>query len=253
VGGAIQSVFEQLLSVSSAKGSGFLVLVDPDRVSPERLPGFASLCARAGVDAFLVGGSLTFSGSLDGIIDSIKRASGLRVILFPGNASQISRAADAILFLSLVTCRNADFLIGEHVKAAPLIHRWSLEVIPTAYLLVESGPLTSVQFMTQSLPIPRDKTDLAVAHALAGKYLGMKLIYLEAGSGAGMSVPEQMVEAVGSATALPVVVGGGLRTAEDAGKLARAGAKFVVVGNALEETGEFSFLEEISSAVHFLE
>jgi len=250
--GAIQSVFEQLLSVSSVKGSGFLVLVDPDRVSPERLPGFAGLCARAGVDAFLVGGSLTFSGSLDELIDSIKRASGLPVILFPGNACQISRAADAILFLSLVTCRNADFLIGEHVKAAPLIHRWSLEVIPTAYILVESGPVTSVQFITQSIPIPRDKTDLAVAHALAGKYLGMKLIYLEAGSGAGMFVPDQMVEAVSSATALPVVVGGGLRAAEDAGKLARAGAKFVVVGNAIEESGEFSFLEEISSAVHFL-
>jgi phosphoglycerol geranylgeranyltransferase len=216
------------------------------------VPVFASLCAKAGVDAFLVGGSLTFSGSLDELINSMRKASGLPIILFPGNACQISRAADAILFLSLVTCRNADFLIGEHVKAAPLIHRWSLEVIPTAYLLVESGPLTSVQFVTQSIPIPRGKTDVAVAHALAGKYLGMKLVYLEAGSGAGVPVPHQMVEAVSSATGLPVVVGGGVRGPGDAGRLARAGAKFVVVGNALEEGGESSFLQEISSAVHFL-
>jgi phosphoglycerol geranylgeranyltransferase len=252
VASGTQSLLERLLSTSSAKGSGFLVLVDPDRVVPDKVPGFASLCAKAGVDALLVGGSLTFSGNLDELISSIKKASGLPVILFPGNACQISRAADAILFLSLLTCRNADFLIGEHVKAAPLIHRWSLDVIPTAYVLVESGPLTSVQFITQSLPIPRDKTDLAVAHALAGKYLGMKLVYLEAGSGAGLPVPCQMVEAVSSATALPVVVGGGIRAAKEAGRLARAGAKFVVVGNALEESGELSFLQEISSAVHFL-
>jgi len=252
VAGASKSVFDKLLKVSSAKGSSFLVLVDPDNVPPDKVPGFAENCARSGVDAFLVGGSLTFSGDLDSLIVTTKRASALPVILFPGSASQISKEADAVLFLSLLTCRNADFLVGEHVKAAPLIRRWSLEVIPTAYLLVESGPLTSVQFMTQSLPIPRSKVDLAVAHALAGRYLGMRLIYLEAGSGAEMPVPGRMVEAVGSATALPVAVGGGLRTAEEAGRLARAGAAFVVIGNALEQSSEFSFLEEISSAVHFL-
>ncbi|MCX5800352.1 MAG: geranylgeranylglyceryl/heptaprenylglyceryl phosphate synthase [Candidatus Eisenbacteria bacterium] len=250
---ATRPVFESLLSASSRKGSEFLVLVDPDRVSPDKVTDFADSCAQAGVDAFLVGGSLTFSGRLDELISSIKKAAGLPVILFPGNAYQISREADAILFLSMLTCRNADFLVGEHVKAAPLIHRWSLEVIPTAYLLVESGPLTSVQFVTQSLPLPRGKIDLAVAHALAGKYMGMKLIFLEAGSGARYAVPHEMVEAVSSATALPVVVGGGIRTAEEAGRLARAGAKFVVVGNALEECKELSLLEEISSAVHFLE
>ena len=248
----MQSVFEKLLFVSSCKGSAFFVLVDPDRVSSDKVSGFADLCAKADVDAFLVGGSLTFSGHLDELVSSIKKASGLPVLLFPGNACQISGAADAILFLSLLTSRNADFLVGEHVKAAPFIHRWSLEVIPTAYLLVESGPLTSVQFITQSFPIPRDKFDLAVAHALAGKYMGMKLVYLEAGSGAGLPVPHQMVEAVSSATALPVIVGGGVRTAEKAGQLARAGARFVVVGNALEEDGGSSLLREISSAVHFL-
>jgi putative glycerol-1-phosphate prenyltransferase len=248
----MQSVFERLLSASCAKGSAFLVLLDPDRVSPDKVPEFAGLCARADVDGFLVGGSLTLSDSLDELIGTVKRASGLPVVLFPGNAYQISRVADAILFLSLLTGRNADFLVGEHVKAAPLIHRWSLEVIPTAYLLVESGSLTSVQFITQSLPIPRDKIDLVVAHALAGKYLGMKLVYLEAGSGAGLPVPHQMVEAVSSVTALPVAAGGGVRTPEEAGELARAGARFVVVGNALEEGVEFSLLKEISSAVHFL-
>lgn len=250
---AAQSVYGRLLSVSSQKGSAFLVLIDPDKVSSERVPGFVDLCTRKDVDAFLVGGSLTFSGHLDELLNSIKRVSSLPVLLFPGNACQISAQADAILFLSLLTSRNPDFLVGEHVKAAPLVHQWSLEVIPTAYLLVESGPLTSVQFITQSLPIPRDKNDLAVAHALAGKYMGMRLIYLEAGSGAGQPVPYSMVREVATATSLPVIVGGGIRTGEQAGKLARAGAKFVVVGSALEDGAEGSLLGEISSAVHFIQ
>jgi putative glycerol-1-phosphate prenyltransferase len=247
-----ERVFDQLLSVSSQRGSAFLILLDPDAIRPDAVADLAALCTEGGADAFLVGGSLTFSGDLDEIVLSIKRSSTLPVILFPGNATQISENADAILFLSLLSSRNADFLIGEHVKAAPLVHRLSLEVVPTAYLLVESGTLTSVQFMTQSLPLPRDKVDLAVAHALAGKYLGMRLIYLEAGSGASMAVPTEMIEAVSSATSLPVAVGGGVRSPDQARDIAKSGARFVVVGNALEKNGGLAFVEELSSAIHHL-
>ncbi|UCF78959.1 MAG: geranylgeranylglyceryl/heptaprenylglyceryl phosphate synthase [Candidatus Eiseniibacteriota bacterium] len=203
-----QPVFERLLSVATRRGSAFLVLVDPDAVRPDAAADFAALCNEGGADGFLVGGSLTFSGNLDELIRSIKRSSSLPVVLFPGNACQISESADAILFLSLLSSRNPDFLIGEHVKAAPIVRRLSLEVVPTAYLLIESGTLTSVQYVTQSLPIPREKTDIAVAHALAGEYLGMKLVYLEAGSGAKLPVPREMIEAVCAAGSLPVAVGG---------------------------------------------
>ncbi|KPJ59449.1 MAG: hypothetical protein AMJ46_11045 [Latescibacteria bacterium DG_63] len=247
-----RAVFDKLLSVSSQRGSAFLALVDPDAISPDEVADFAAACSEGGVDAFLVGGSITLSGNLDEIVRSIKRSSTLPVILFPGNASQISEHADAILFLSLLSSRNADFLIGEHVKAAPLLHRLSLEVVPTAYILIESGTLTSVQFITQSLPIPRDKTDLAVAHALAGKYLGMELVYLEAGSGAALPVPTEMIEAVSSATSLPVAVGGGVRSPDQARSIAKCGAQFVVVGNALERNGGGSFIEELSSAIHHI-
>ncbi len=244
-------VFPGLLSVASERGSAFLVLVDPDKTPPAAAGALAAVCSDVGVDGFLVGGSLSFSGRLDELVLSIKQSSDLPVILFPGNASQVSGQADAILFLSLLSSRNAEFLIGEQVRAAPLLQRLSIEVIPTAYLLVESGSLTSVQSVTQSLPIPRDKCDIAVAHALAGKYLGMKLIYLEAGSGARRCVPEEMVGAVSSATGMPVSVGGGVRTPEEARALAQAGASFVVVGNALEEAGDVSFMKELSCAVHF--
>ncbi len=245
-------IFSRLLGVSSQRGSAFLILVDPDAINPDAVEDFVALCTEGGADAFLVGGSLTFSGNLDDIVRSIKRSSALPVILFPGNATQISENADAILFLSLLSSRNADFLIGEHVKAAPLVHRLSLEVVPTAYLLVESGTLTSVQFITQSLPLPRHKVDLAVAHALAGKYLGMKLVYLEAGSGAAKTVPAEMIEAVSSATSLPVAVGGGVRSPDQAREMAKSGARFVVVGNALEKNGGLALVKELASAIHHL-
>lgn len=244
-------VFSNLLSASSRRGSAFLVLVDPDKTSPSQASSLARLAEEGGVDALLVGGSQGFSGSLDGLIAAVKESSGLPVVLFPGSACQLSDRADAILFLSMLSSRNPQYLIGEHVKAAPVLRRMSIEVIPTAYLLVESGTLTSVQFVTQSLPIPRDKVDLAVAHALAGKYMGMRLVYLEAGSGAGAPVPAEMVQAVSLTTELPVAVGGGVRTAEQAGRFARSGASFVVVGNAIETTGELCFLKELSEAIHF--
>ena len=246
-----EKVFSALLSASSRLGSAFLVLVDPEKTSPDQARSLAAHAQEGGVDAFLVGGSQGVCGSLDELVTAVRESSGLPVILFPGSACQISEKAHALLFLSMLSSRNPQYLIGEHVKAAPVLRRMSIEIIPTAYLLVESGTLTSVQYVTQSLPIPRDKVDLAVAHALAGKYMGMKLVYLEAGSGAGTPVPAEMVQAVSLTTDLPVAVGGGIRSPEQAGRFARSGASFVVVGNALETTGEPSFVKELAAAVHF--
>lgn len=239
-----------MLSASSRQGSAFLVLVDPDKTSPSQARSLAKLAEESGVDGLLVGGSQGFCGSLDELAAAVKESTGLPVILFPGSACQLSDRADAILFLSMLSSRNPQYLIGEHVKAAPVLRRMSIEIIPTAYLLVESGTLTSVQFVTQSLPIPREKVDLAVAHALAGKYMGMRLVYLEAGSGAAAPVPAEMVQGVSLTTDLPVAVGGGVRTPEQAGRFARSGASFVVVGNVLE-TGAASLVKELAAAVHF--
>jgi phosphoglycerol geranylgeranyltransferase len=168
----------------------------------------------------------------------VKQATSKPVIIFPSSSSSISAHADAILFLSLISGRNANLLIGEQVKSAPIIKDLGLETIPTAYMLIESGVLTSVSYMSNSLPIPRDKADIACAHALAGQYLGMKMVYLEAGSGAQYTVPLAMIEQVSSYIDIPIIIGGGIRDEEYAEDAARAGASFVVIGNALEDKPE---------------
>jgi phosphoglycerol geranylgeranyltransferase len=171
-------------------------------------------------------------------------------VIFPGDATQVSPHADALLFLSLVSGRNADLLIGEHVKAAPRIRRYELEVIPVAYMLVESGDTTSVQFISQSLAIPRRKPELALAHALAGEYLGMKMAFLEGGSGAPEHVPVDMINAVTGYVTIPVIVGGGIKTPDQAGAVARAGASFIVTGDVIEKRGSVEMLRDFAAAVH---
>ena len=166
------------------------------------------------------------------------------VILFPGSNIQLSEYADAVLYLSLISGRNPEFLIGTQVLGAPIVKKMGLEAMSTGYMLVEGGRMSSAEFMSNSKPIPRDKQDIAVAHALAGEYLGMKFIYLEAGSGAICSVPETMVEEVTSLVNIPIIVGGGIRTPEDARHKVEAGASFVVTGNILENKKNISMIEE---------
>jgi phosphoglycerol geranylgeranyltransferase len=174
----------------------------------------------------------------------------LPVIIFPGSYTQITSAADAILFTSLISSRNPQYLIDEQVKGAPFVRSAGLESIPTGYVLVESGSLTSVQFISGSLPIPRDKPDIACAHALAAQYLGMKLVYFEAGSGAESAVPVEMVREVAATIDLPLLVGGGLHTPEDCAVRIDAGAAFIVVGTRLEGSNELSYLREMTAATH---
>jgi phosphoglycerol geranylgeranyltransferase len=242
------SVYDLLMGVACDRGAGHLVLLDPDRLDAAGLRTMAREASDGGADAILVGSSLLLTGDFDGLVALVKEGASVPVILFPGSASQVSRHADAIFYLSLVSGRNPDLLIGEHVKAAPLLKRYDVEVIPVAYMIVESGTLSSVAYMSHTLPIPRDKADIAMTHALAGEYLGMKMAYLDAGSGARLSVPTAMIEAVSSYISIPLIVGGGIRTPEQAREAVEAGASFVVTGNVLE--GNADRVGEFARAVH---
>lgn len=212
----------------------FAILVDPDKHSRDALPGIGRKAGEAGVDFILVGGSLV-SGSVDETVTLLKQTTGVPVVLFPGNVLQLSSRADGILLLSLISGRNPEFLIGNHVIAAPVLRNTGLEIIPTGYILVENGRTTSVEYMSNTKPIPADKTDLAVATAMAGEMLGHKLIYLEAGSGARDKVNAVMIRAVRAQIGIPLVVGGGIENGEQIREAYRAGADIVVVGSAIEK------------------
>jgi|TARA_B100000809_G_C15063046_1_gene503097 putative glycerol-1-phosphate prenyltransferase len=245
----VTTTLEYLLDVRARRGAGYLTLLDPDRLSLDELESRAQLCADAGADAILVGTSLMLSASSNTkLFDRLRQAVEIPVISFPGDAGQVVGSAHAILFLSMVSGRNAELLIGQHVRAAPLLKEAGVEVIPTAYMLIESGTLTSVEYISATRPIPRGKDDIAMAHALAAQYLGMKLVYLETGSGAAASVPASMIQAVSQYVDLPVIVGGGVRDPEAAREKVEAGAAFVVTGTAVED--DPGRLRELSAAVH---
>jgi putative glycerol-1-phosphate prenyltransferase len=246
-------IYQKLLNIKEEKGAGFFVLLDPDKLGILEIVDLAKKAEKDEVDGLLVGSSLLLSSNFDKAVQKIKENVKIPVIIFPGNANQVSPYADAILFLSLISGRNPAFLIGEQVKAAPVIKEYNLETIPTGYMLVESGQVSSVQFMSQTLPLPKDKPDIAKAHALAAEYLGMKLIFLEAGSGAKESVPGELILEIKDFITLPIIVGGGIREPEQAYKKAKSGASFVVIGNALEQSKNQTRLKEFSQAIHWKE
>lgn len=232
-------------------GKLFAILVDPDKHDRTSISAIGKTAGRDTVDFILVGGSLV-SGSMDETVALLKETTDLPVILFPGNVLQISPHADGILLLSLISGRNPEFLIGNHVIAAPVLRKTNLEIIPTGYILVENGLTTSVEYMSNTKPIPADKIDLAVATAIAGEMLGHKLIYLEAGSGAKENVNAGMISEVRSHISIPLVVGGGIHSAGQIRETYRAGADIIVVGSAIEKKPEvvadlFSYVAEIKS------
>ncbi len=190
------------------------------------------------------------AGEFDAYVRELKLETQLPVIGFPGSVSQVSGWLDAILFLSLVSGRNPEHLIGQHVYASPKLHKLKLETIATAYMLVESGALTAAQYMSGTTPLPRSKPDIAVATALAAEMMGMRLHYLDAGSGAKNLVPLEMISAVAEICRRPLMVGGGLRTPQDVSDRVRAGAKLVVVGNAIEDRPDRGYIAELASAAH---
>lgn len=240
-------------SLTSLLFSGFShpaiwLLLDPDAQSPEELARTAAEGEAAGVKVILIGGSFIEHDGFDEAVKSVKRQVRIPVVLFPGGSRQISRHADGVLFMSLLSGRNPQYLIGEQVMAAPLIKRFGLPVLPMAYLLIESGAVTSAEFVSDTKPIPRDKPKFAAAHAMAAELFGMQAVYLEAGSGAKLPVPAEMIRMVSKSVEIPVIVGGGITSPELAAIAEKAGAKAIVVGTAVEKTG-VGILAEIVKAV----
>ncbi|HMV13885.1 MAG TPA: geranylgeranylglyceryl/heptaprenylglyceryl phosphate synthase [Chitinophagales bacterium] len=221
------------------------VLIDPDKTNLKKLSTLIVSANKANIDFFLVGGSLLQKNNLEEIVVYLKKHSKKKVILFPGNPTQICAKADGILLLSLISGRNADLLIGNHVQAAPLLKQSKLDIIPTGYILIESGTATTVSYISNTTPIPANKPEIAVCTALAGEQLGLQCIYLEAGSGAKNAVHQETIRAVRKSISLPLIVGGGLRSKAQIEAAFDAGADIVVVGTAIENN--IHFLDEIKS------
>ncbi|MFB0515416.1 MAG: geranylgeranylglyceryl/heptaprenylglyceryl phosphate synthase [Candidatus Neomarinimicrobiota bacterium] len=244
------SVFQTLMQRLAIQKANYLVLIDPDRKNDGRLNELVSGVNESGADAILVGGSLIMDGGFESRVSTIKAASRVPVILFPGSSNQLTKQADAVLFMSLLSGRNPQYLIGEQVQAAPVVKHLGLEVIPTGYLLMAGGNPTAVELMSSSQPLPMDKPDIVLAHALAAQYLGMYLVYLEAGSGAQRSVPEDVIRNVAGELDIPLIVGGGIRKPEEAAGKVRAGARFVVTGTIVEQEGGPDIMRAFAAAVH---
>ena len=225
----------------------FALLIDPDKQNEADLLRLTEkINSPTGPDIVLVGGSLLFS-NIDDTVATLKRNTQKPVVLFPGSAMQVSDKADGILLLSLISGRNPEFLIGQHVLAAPALAKSGIEVLPTGYMLIGEENYTSVRYISNTNPIPYNKTDIAVATAMAGQMLGLQMLYLEGGSGAAKPVSVSMIEAVRRAVSLPLIVGGGLRSAADVETALQAGADIVVVGTSIESN--YALVEEIGRTV----
>ena len=242
------SIYRDICDARKKGEKKFVVLIDPDKVRLGKIDKVLSLAADAQVDYFFIGGSLIVNDMLDMLLDSIKKSCNIPMILFPGNSFQLSYKADALLFLSLISGRNADLLIGKHVLTAPYLKMSPLEIISTGYMLVEGGVPTTVSYMSNTSPIPSEKDDIALCTAMAGEMLGLKMMYLDAGSGAKKPVSKSMIEAVHGAIDIPLIVGGGINTPEKAKENVEAGADVIVVGNAIEKDPEL--IMDLSAAIH---
>lgn len=220
-------------------------MIDPDKADPQKVKKVVQASEKAGIDFYLVGGSLLLKNNIDDTIDVIRQYSGKKIYLFPGNPAQLSDKADGILLLSLISGRNAELLIGQHVQAAPALKASGLDILPTGYILVDGGKTTTVSYISNTTPIPSDKPEIAVCTAMAGELLGLKAIYLEAGSGAAQPVPAGMIRLVNENIHVPLIVGGGIRTLAQARKALNAGADVIVIGTAIEN--DIRFLNGIKS------
>lgn len=241
-------IYRKIVENKSKGHKQLAVLVDPDKVSDRQAEKLARLANECKVDFIFIGGSLLTNSNLGNCISRIKENCDIPVILFPGNSSQIEGNADALLFLSLISGRNPELLIGKHVASAPIIREKKIEAISTGYMLIESGNITTALYMSNTLPIPADKNDIAACTAMAGEMLGLKMIFMDAGSGAHHPVSEEMIAAVRSSIEIPLIVGGGIRNPEKAYLNCKAGADMIVIGNLLEKNPEL--MAEFSEAIH---
>ena len=242
------SIYPALLLKKRTRRKSFAVLIDPDKVDESKTDEIIRLSLQAEVDYLFVGGSLVISDQLDTVVKQIKAHCAIPVILFPGTPSQVSVYADGLLYLSLISGRNPELLIGQHVISAPAVRKSGLEIMSTGYMLIDGGAPTTVSYISNALPIPSDKQEIALCTAMAGEMLGMKLIYMDAGSGARKPISVEMIERVASVIEIPLIVGGGIRDPEKVYLNAKAGADLIVIGNAIEK--DASLLAEMAAALH---
>ena len=243
-----KSVLNRFVNLRKQNKKAFAVLIDPDNTDMNQIIGTAQLCNEAKVDFVFMGGSLMLSNHLDECIKTFKSKSSIPVILFPGSPSQVSKEADALLYLALISGRNPELLIGAHVVSAPKIKASGLEIISTGYIVVDGGKPTAVSYMSNSAPIPYDKDDIAVCTAIAGEFLGKNVLYMDAGSGAINPVSENMIQKVSNQISIPLIVGGGISSPEKAIANCQAGADIIVVGNALEKDNQL--IKILAEAIH---
>ncbi|OQP47082.1 geranylgeranylglyceryl/heptaprenylglyceryl phosphate synthase [Niastella yeongjuensis] len=241
-------IYQSLLQHKANGQKSFAVLIDPDKVTVDKIDELTALAIEAKVDYLLVGGSLVVTNRLDEVVQQIKKNCNIPVILFPGSPSQITSYADALLYLSLISGRNAELLIGQHVISAPFVKQSRLEIISTGYMVIDGGAPTTVSYISNAAPIPADKNEIAMCTAMAGEMLGMKLIFMDAGSGAKRPINESMIEKVAQVIEVPLVVGGGILDPEKAYLNCKAGADMIVIGNAIEK--DASLIKEMSAAIH---
>ena len=244
----LMDIYKIILKNKRANKKSFALLIDPDKQDKTQLLTIIEKAEKANTDYFFVGGSLLTSDSLDTCLVTLKENSDIPVILFPGNAMQINNNADGILFLSLISGRNAEMLIGKQVITAPILKQSSLEVLPTGYILIDSGKPTTVSYMSNTTPIPAEKNAVAACTAMAGEMLGLKLIFMDGGSGAYNPISESMIAKVRKTTNCPLIIGGGISSGEKAAANCKAGADIIVVGNSIEK--DHNLIEEISQAIH---
>lgn len=242
------SIYQDLLQAKKNNQKKFVVLIDPDKLRLDNFEQTLRRAVEAQVDYFFIGGSLIVNNMLDRCLEDIRKHCDIPMILFPGNSFQLSYRADALLFLSLISGRNPELLIGNHVLAAPYLKVSPLEIISTGYMLIDGGTPTTVSYISNTQPIPQNKHDVAACTAIAGEMLGLKLMYLDAGSGAKNPVTTDMIEAVSDAVDVPLIVGGGIHTPEQVKANIEAGADVIVVGNAIEDNPDL--IMALSEAVH---
>jgi putative glycerol-1-phosphate prenyltransferase len=240
-------ILNRFISNKANGVKSFAVLIDPDKTDTSTCLQLIRNSVENKVDFFFVGGSLITGNNMGQVIKLIKTHTSVPVILFPGSNLHIDMSADALLFLSLISGRNPDFLIGQHVISAPILKKSSLEILPTGYILVESGKQTTVSYMSNTTPIPYDKPEIAACTAMAGEMLGLKLIYLDAGSGAQRAITPKMISTVRKSVDVPLIVGGGIRSANEAYEAMLAGADTIVIGNGIEKNP--ALLAEVSEKI----
>jgi putative glycerol-1-phosphate prenyltransferase len=240
-------ILNRFISNKANGVKSFAVLIDPDKTDTSTCLQLIRNSVENKVDFFFVGGSLITGNNMGQVIKLIKTHTSVPVILFPGSNLHIDMSADALLFLSLISGRNPDFLIGQHVISAPILKKSSLEILPTGYILVDSGKQTTVSYMSNTTPIPYDKPEIAACTAMAGEMLGLKLMYLDAGSGAQRAVSSKMISTVRRSVDVPLIVGGGIRSASEAYEAMLAGADIIVIGNGIEKNP--ALLAEVSEKI----